>query len=105
MRIGRLRLLSVLLLTATALAGCTDEPTTELDLDGTIPATTVAPDEDPNAEARAEVERFARQQCLDDPTLEVGVVVIADAETGEEVNRFELPCDEAVADVPETSSE
>lgn len=83
---------------ALIFTSCTKEAATPIDLDA--PTTSItAPDlsgDDPNAAARRQIEDLARQQCLDDPTAEMGVIVLADPDTGEEVNRFELPCDELV---------
>ncbi len=79
------------------LAACAQEITTPLDLDATIlaPEVSEAPEvEDPNLAARDQMEDLAKEECRKDPSREVGVVVVTDSATGEEVSRFEFPCDE-----------
>lgn len=78
-----------------ALVACTGRETVPIDLDGTIPLveTTVQSNE-ANAAAAAEGRRLAEQQCLDDPTLEEGLVQIAQPDTGVVVAEIVVPCDE-----------
>jgi hypothetical protein len=83
---------------AWAAVSCTSEASTPIDLDATVqPTTTIAPpalpDDDPNAAARNQLIEFAKEQCRLHPEREFGVVIIADAD-GNEVNRYEHPCDE-----------
>ena len=76
-------------------ASCTSESSSPIDFDATT-TTAVAPtvpDEDPNAQARDQVEELAKEQCRLHPEREFGVIVIADSD-GNEVNRFEFPCAE-----------
>ena len=86
-------------------AACTEEATTPIDLDATTttapPVTGLPdlPDDDPNAEARAQVIELAKEECRKDPTREFGVVIIAD-QNGVEVNRYEHPCDDVDDDAP-----
>lgn len=79
-------------------ASCTSEASTPLDLDQTTTSSTegrlpALPEDDPNAQARDQVVEFAKEQCRLHPEREFGVVVIADGD-GNEVNRYEFPCDE-----------
>ncbi len=108
---------SVHLLVALASAGvllaaCTSEPATVIDLDaptttatassGSSDGSTVTapplPDEvdpdDPNAESQQMVIDAARQQCLDDPELDEGVVRIVLEATGEVASEYRVDCDE-----------
>lgn len=83
-------------------AACTEESTTPIDLDATtttappVTGQPALPDDDPNAEARAQVIELAEEECRKDPTREFGVVIIAD-QNGVEVNRYEHPCDQVDA--------
>ncbi len=96
----------VVIVCVIALLGvaCTNEEAQPIDLNATT--TTVASpapaDEDPNAAQRLQLEELAKEECRKDPTREVGVVVIVDPSTGDEVNRFELPCAD-LADDSESS--
>ncbi len=75
------------------LVGCTGEEPQEIDLNATIPPATTDPD-DPNAAQRAEMRTLAEQQCIDDPSKEVGTVRIIDPETGEQVSELVVQCSE-----------
>lgn len=83
-------------------AACTEEATTPIDLDRTttsappVTESPALPDDDPNADARAQLIELAEEECRKDPTREFGVVIIAD-QNGVEVNRYEHPCDEVDA--------
>ncbi|MEZ5225407.1 MAG: hypothetical protein R2710_01695 [Acidimicrobiales bacterium] len=95
-------------------ASCSEEKATIVDLNATT--TTAAADtatgssvsmapftdeidpDDPNAEARQQVIDAARQQCLDDPTLDEGVVRIVVEATGEIANEYRVDCAEVRAE-------
>ncbi len=68
-----------------ALAACTGEEATPIDLQRTVTtsvdATTTT--EDPNAEVREQAEQLAAEQCLEDPELEKGIIQIVDPDSGE----------------------
>lgn len=81
-------------------AGCTEEESTPINLNTTVPDASTdtpspptLPEDDPNAQARNQVIEFAKEQCRLHPDREFGVVVIADSD-GNEVNRYEYPCSE-----------
>lgn len=77
------------------LSGCTGEEPVEIDLDATIPPTSVSADpDDPNAAQRQELQQLAEQQCLNDPELTEGTVRIVDPETNEVVSELIVQCDE-----------
>ena len=93
----RSRWFGILIALVAVASSCTSEASTPIDLDNTSttnPPVTGLPDlpeDDPNADARDQVIELAKEECRKDPTREVGVVVIADAD-GVEVNRYEYPC-------------
>lgn len=95
-----------LLIAGLVLVGCTGEEATPVDLDATTSTTVVTPPpfdgeidpDDPNAEARAQVVDAARQQCLDDPELDEGVVRLVLEETGELASEYRVDCDEVRAE-------
>ncbi len=87
----------------TTVGACTDETATPVDFDAVTTTSVADPAagetvDDPNAEARAEVDRLAREQCLDDPELEVGTVRIVDPTTDEVVSEYVVDCAEVRAD-------
>ncbi|MFW2381509.1 MAG: hypothetical protein ACN4GZ_07105 [Acidimicrobiales bacterium] len=84
---------SWLAVAALLLVGCAGEEPQEIDLTETIPPTTSNPD-DPNAAQRAEMRRLAEQQCIDDPSKDVGTVRIIDPETNEQVSELIVQCSE-----------
>lgn len=105
--------LLVAVVSITLLASsCSEEEATIIDLDAVSTTTTVDGDtssttappgdeidpDDPNAEARQQVIDAARQQCLDDPELDEGVVRLVMAETGELANEYRVDCDEVRAE-------
>lgn len=101
-----MRTFGVLFALVVLASACTEEQSTPIDLDATTTTTTAEPpvtglpdlpEDDPNAEARNQVIELAMDQCREDPTLEFGVVVIADSD-GNEVSRFEYPCADLEAD-------
>lgn len=86
------RLVVFSLLATLAFASCGDESSKPIDL--SVTTTTAAnSDADVNAEARQQLEDLAKEECRKDPTREFGVIIIADQETGAEVNRLEFPCE------------
>lgn len=97
-------------LAGSLLAGCTGEEATPVDLDATTSTTAVVtappfddeidPD-DPNAAARSQVVEAARQQCLDDPELDEGVVQLVLEESGEIASEYRVDCDEVRAEQSE----
>lgn len=79
-----------------------------IDLDATT--TTIDPmvgvppaGDDPNAEARQQVEDIVRDQCLSDPDREEGVVQFN--LDGEVVNEYRVPCDEIRAEANREADE
>lgn len=92
--------MAVAVLAVMVAGACTTEESTPIDLDAPLTSTTATtitpptlPEDDPNAAARNQVVELAKEQCRLHPEREFGVIVIADAD-GNEVNRFEYPCDE-----------
>jgi hypothetical protein len=83
----------VLVVATLVLVGCTGEEPEEIDLNATIPPTTLD-DNDPNAAQREEMRRLAEQQCIDDPSKQVGIVRIIDPETNEQVAELIVECSE-----------
>lgn len=77
---------------AVAGSACTDEATEPITPGGspttasTLPAHAVTP--------TPEVEEYARQQCLDDPSLGEGVVRIIEPETDTVVAEVVIDCDD-----------
>ncbi len=67
-----------------AVAGCVAESTDPIVPTTSLPAHAVTP--------TPEMEQYARQQCLDDPELETGVVEVLEPETDTIVARIEVPC-------------
>jgi hypothetical protein len=78
---------------AFTLVSCTGEEPQKIDLNATIPPTTTDPG-DPNSAQRAEMQRLAEQQCIDDPSKEVGTVRIIDPENNEQVSELVVQCSE-----------
>ncbi len=108
------RLIIGVVLSGIVVSSCTSEDATIVDLDA-VTTTTVSGDstessmtmapftdevdpDDPNAEARQQVIDAARQQCLDDPELDEGVVRLVIAETGELANEYRVDCAEVRAE-------
>ena len=89
----KLPIRSLVVIAALVLVGCTGEEPQEIDLNATIPPTAVD-DDDPNATQRAEMRRLAEQQCIDDPSKDVGTVRIIDPETNEQVSELVVDCSE-----------
>ena len=76
-------------------ASCGQQDTVPLDLEGTVPLVDPPVHSDTgNEEARAQGQQLAEQQCLDDPTLEEGVVQIAKPDTGVVVAEIVVECSE-----------
>ncbi|NNF55883.1 MAG: hypothetical protein HKN03_15765 [Acidimicrobiales bacterium] len=72
---------------------CTGEEPIPIDLNETVPATTLPPDpDDPNAAERQRMEDLAAQQCLDDDELSEGVTRLVDPETNEAVAEVTVEC-------------
>ncbi len=89
----RLAALVFTVVITTTLLGCTGEEPIPVDLNETIPSTTLAPDpDDPNAAERQRMEDLAAQQCLDDPELAEGVTRLVDPETNEAVAEVTVDC-------------
>jgi hypothetical protein len=83
------------LLVGLGAAACTEQDTVPLDLDGTVPLVEPPAHSDSgNEEAQAEGQRLARQQCLEDPSLEEGVVQIVQPETDFVVAEIVVNCSE-----------
>ena len=93
MELTRIRNVALAPLVIFLVSACTGEEPREIDLNATIPATT-ATDDDPNAAQRAEIRELAEQQCIDDPTKEVGTVRIIDPETNQQVSELVVDCSE-----------
>ena len=79
------------------MGACSNEATTPLDFgpssslpSGTSPA---SPEDDPNAEARSQIQQLAEAECLRDPSRAEGVVEMADAETGAVVSVYRISCE------------
>ncbi len=104
-----MRALGLTIALAVAGTGCSSEASSPIDLDATTttspPVTTppTLPEDDVNAEARAQVIELAKEECRKDPTAEFGVIIIADAD-GVEVNRYEYPCADLEADEADSSA-
>lgn len=78
------------------LSGCSGETADPIDLRATtsVVESVPLPENDPNAEARQQVEDLAEQQCLDDPTADEGVIRIVEPESNEVVGEVIVDCDE-----------
>jgi len=89
----------ILLALSLCLAACTTEATTPVDLSGTTTTTlanphgSVDPETDPNAEVRAQAQQLADAQCLEDETLEEGIIRIVDPDTDEVVGEISADCE------------
>ncbi len=89
----RLATLVFAVMTSALMLGCTGEEPIPVNLDETVPATTLAPDpDDLNAAERERMEDLATQQCLDDPQLMEGVTRLVDPETNEAVAEVTVDC-------------
>lgn len=85
----------VALCLVVGLAGCSEQETVPLDIEGTIPLVEPPAHSDTgNEEARAQGQLLAEQQCLDDPTLEEGIVQIAKPDTNVVVAEIVVDCSE-----------
>lgn len=97
-RVGR-RTTALALGVALAASACSQEATTPLEFgtpggsSSTIPSGTAPPsaEDDPNAEARAQIQQLAEAECAKDDRAE-GVIQMADAETGEVVSEYRIDC-------------
>ncbi len=92
MELNRIRHIATAALLGLLMAACSGEDPQEIDLNATIPQPTLA--DDPNAVQRAEMMALAEQQCIDDPTKEVGTVRIIDPETNQQVSELVVDCSE-----------
>ncbi|MEZ5340048.1 MAG: hypothetical protein R2706_00970 [Acidimicrobiales bacterium] len=81
------------------LTACTGEDSTPIDLQnsGSVASTPEVSEvpivDDPNAEVREQAKQLAAQQCLDDPTLEQGVIRIIDPDTDEMAGEVIADCE------------
>lgn len=85
---------------AVSMTACSGEKPVPFDLgDGNVvdPEAVDVEVVDPNAESRALSVAHAEQQCLDDNSLEIGVIQIASADTGEVMAEVTADCSDVEA--------
>jgi len=81
------------------LAGCSGETAVPIDLDNppVLDDRPSDPDVTHPLSPTPQMERLARQQCLDDPTLDEGYIRAVDPAGGAIMSEFSVDCDEVRA--------
>ncbi|MDA3039619.1 MAG: hypothetical protein O3C27_08835 [Actinomycetota bacterium] len=98
---ARSAVLPPVLLALLAVAACTGEEATPVDLDqgpSSSSAPPTASSEDQNEAARAQALAYATQQCFDDADASEGIIQIVDPETDQVVGTVTVDCAEARAE-------